>query len=192
MTARPLAPSANGEHLGLGADVDAARGFVEASRRWVGRQHLADDHLLLVAAGQRPDHRRAAIGLDMDVRGSTGRPARACSHRREGKEAAGEGSAMLASDRFGRRSCLHQAVALPVLGGGRARCDRSATAATRRPYGIMRPPGLGRPATHSMSSVRPAPIQAIDADDLAGANVERRAVDDGIVRRGPARLRCRC
>ena len=64
------APGAFGEEaedLGLGADVDAARGLVEEEDRGVGRQHLADDDLLLVAAGERADQRAAARGLDGDV-----------------------------------------------------------------------------------------------------------------------------
>ena len=33
----------------------------------IGRQHLADDDFLLIAAGQRTDHRPAAGGLDVNV-----------------------------------------------------------------------------------------------------------------------------
>ena len=45
------------EHFGLGADVDAAIGLIEQDDLGAGRQHLADDDFLLVAARQRSDRR---------------------------------------------------------------------------------------------------------------------------------------
>ena len=40
------------EDLALGADVDAAGRVVEQEHARLGQQHLAEDHLLLVAAGE--------------------------------------------------------------------------------------------------------------------------------------------
>ena len=41
------------EDLALGADVDAAGRVVEQEDPRLGQEHLAEDHLLLVAAGER-------------------------------------------------------------------------------------------------------------------------------------------
>ena len=41
------------ENLALGADIDAAGRIVEQQDARLGQQHLAEDHLLLVAAGER-------------------------------------------------------------------------------------------------------------------------------------------
>src|SRR5690606_6326103 len=55
------------EDFSLGADVDAAARLVEEHHGRPGGQHLADDDLLLVAAGEGTDHRPASAGLYVDV-----------------------------------------------------------------------------------------------------------------------------
>src|SRR5690606_15820734 len=55
------------EDFRLGADVDATARLVEKDDLRIGCQHLADDDLLLVAAGKRADGGRAAVGLDMHL-----------------------------------------------------------------------------------------------------------------------------
>ena len=52
------------EDLALGADVDAARRVVEQQDARLGEQHLAEDHLLLVAARQRAGRLLRARRLD--------------------------------------------------------------------------------------------------------------------------------
>ena len=170
------------EHLGLGADVDAARGLVEEDDRGVGRQHLADDDLLLVAAGERADHRAAAGGLDGDV------PDRAVDQLllalARGEEAAGEGADRGEREVLADGHRLHQAVALAVLGdedeaGGDALGDREAgdVAAVQQDAaaGGLQAAGDG---LHHLGAA--GAHQPVDADDLAGPHVEREAVDDGI------------
>src|SRR5574344_1049112 len=50
----------------LGADVDAAAGFVQKQNLRMSQEALADDHLLLVAAGQGQDGQAFVRHLDMD------------------------------------------------------------------------------------------------------------------------------
>ena len=61
-----------GVDLGLGADVDAAGGFVEDENLRLGGEPAGDDDLLLVAAGEGADallHRRGADAEVVDVAG---------------------------------------------------------------------------------------------------------------------------
>ncbi len=53
------------EYFGLGAEVDPPTRLVEQQDFRIGRQHLADDDLLLIAAGERTDGGRAAARLDL-------------------------------------------------------------------------------------------------------------------------------
>src|SRR5690606_14146070 len=55
------------EHFRLRADVDAAARLIEQDDFRLGRQHLADHDLLLVAAGKRTDCRFAAIRFDVHI-----------------------------------------------------------------------------------------------------------------------------
>ena len=162
---REAAPRAFGEqpeHLGLGADVDAAARLVEQDDRGVGRQHLADDDLLLVAAGERADHRAAAVGLDVDVAD------RAVDQRllalARGEEAAGEGADAGEREVLADGHRLHEAVALAVLGdeheaGGDALGDAEARRRRGRAAGRGRRRGAGGRRRISIISVRPAPIR---------------------------------
>src|SRR5574344_1331715 len=50
----------------LGADVDAAAGFVQEQNLRMSQEALADDHLLLVAAGQGQDGQAFVRHLDVD------------------------------------------------------------------------------------------------------------------------------
>ena len=65
-------------HLGLGADVDAARRVVEQQDRWPGLEPLGEHDLLLVAARQRARARVDRRRADLQAR----RPARARAARR--------------------------------------------------------------------------------------------------------------
>ena len=157
---RPLAEQA--EDLRLRADVDAAARLVEQHRLRLGGQHLADDDLLLVAAGQRPDRHAAAGRLHVDVADggvdqlrSRASGKAACRARRTRCSRATGWSPPSSSGR-GRRAGGPRARAK-----GPRRCDRRSRGRRRpRRRAATRPPASGtRPATASSSSVRPAPIR---------------------------------
>ena len=114
------------EDLALGADVDAARRIVEQEHARLGEQHLAEDHLLLVAARQRAGELLGRLGLDAQEVASSRRPAppRVAASRRPQREKRG----MTESVRFSRTLFgEEQALAAAVL-----RHQRDAVAAVER------------------------------------------------------------
>src|SRR5260221_1550275 len=60
-------PVDQGEDLGLGADVDAARRLVENEQFGAGREPFSDHDLLLIAAGQQADRLPRARRRDPDL-----------------------------------------------------------------------------------------------------------------------------
>ena len=55
------------EYFRLGTDIDATAWLVEQQHLGICGQHLADHHLLLIAARERTDGRSPAIRLDRDA-----------------------------------------------------------------------------------------------------------------------------
>ena len=72
-------PAHGAEDIGLGADIDAAARLVHQKHLRIGHQRLADDDLLLIAAGHRGDVEIRVRRLDREVadRVSNGRSSRA-------------------------------------------------------------------------------------------------------------------
>ena len=142
------------------ADVHAARRLIENQHRGLGRQPAREQHLLLVAAGELPDRRFDAGGLDAErldealrdrplLREATGTarsPARACS----------------ASTMFSRteRSAI-DAFGLALFGAQREPARdrvRGTVERTRPPFTTISPPSAAsRPNSSRASSVRPEP-----------------------------------
>ena len=73
--------------LGLGADVDAARGLVEDQDLRVRRQPAGEDDLLLVAAAQVADQLVGVRRRDLEQARCTGRRSRSCSAAARGSAA---------------------------------------------------------------------------------------------------------
>ena len=139
-------------HLGLGADVDAARGLVDDQQLGLGGQPLGDDHLLLVAAAHRGRGHVEGAGLDLELGGPrAGRPVLGAG----GEQAeAGEPAADPAGHVAGDRALGHQALLAAVLGDERhAGADRGA--------GVV---PLDRPAEQADR----ARVVRVDAEDGPG------------------------
>ena len=132
------------EDLALGADIDAARRVVEEEDARLGEQHLAEDHLLLVAARKRAGELVGRLRLDAQERRSSPRPAPSpCARLRKPKR---EKRGMTASVRFSRTLFdEEEPLAAAVL-----RHQRDAVAAGQR----MARPARRRPAC---PRARPSP-----------------------------------
>ena len=165
-------------HLGLRADVDAARRLVDDQHLRLGREPLRQHDLLLVAAGQVPT-------------GSLRRWYLSC--RRVAHSAASARSARAARCRPSRASApqpRHRRVARdrrgpsrgPAGAGPRARTPMpariaasgrpAAAAAARRPRRAP-PSGLSMPKIARATSQRPGADEPGERDDLARADLER-------------------
>ena len=102
------------EHLGLGADVDAAGGLVHQQHRGLGHQALGDDHLLLVAAGEG-QYRQVLVRhldvqiLDLRVHGLL---LGGIVHQKPGQKVGQRSQGGVLAD----VQALHKALPLPVLG----------------------------------------------------------------------------
>ena len=172
-----------GEDLALGPDVDAAGGLVEEEHGRIGHQQLADDDLLLVAAGQGGDRGSRPGGLDGDlVHPAPDAPGlRGPGDQASADHGAQTGEGEVAAD----AEQLDDAVALSVLGDepeatGDALADsepgdvlavQQHLAGGHRVAAGERLHQLGPPGAH----------QAVEAHDLAGAYV-----DGDVVHHDPA------
>jgi hypothetical protein len=161
------------KHLGLGADVDAAARLVQQDHLRVGGQHLADHDLLLIAAGERPDRRAAAGGLDMNIadRIVDQRLLAPARQQQTANESGDAGQRQVGADRH----CLHESVALAILGRKRQTGGDPIGDAQARNVGAFEPYAAAsqRHATRDRLQKLGAPRshQAIDADNLAGAHI---------------------
>ena len=168
------------EHLFLGADVDAAGGFVQEKHPGFGHQALADDHLLLVAAGQGGDRRfrrrrldaqRAEKGVDRLALGTV-------LHGKELRDLGETGKRQILAD----GEVLHQPVALPILRdkeqpGGNALGYRQLIdgPASDGDFATR----IGPEAEQAFEQFRAAGTQqTVDADDLAGPEIDADVIDE--------------
>src|SRR6185369_398885 len=162
------------EDLGLGPDVDAARGFIEQEQLRIGVEPLADHDLLLVAARQQADAlHRAGCGdaQPLDQRAGD-RHAPAWREPAAGKTVAQAGEQQV----VGHRPYQRQPLGLAAFGNERhpqrARADRAA--------GLRLAEYLDRPGGHTVGPEdrardlrAPRADQPGQPDDLAGVNVQR-------------------
>lgn len=164
----------------LGADVHAARRFVQDQHLGVLQRHLGQYHFLLVAAGKAGHRQARAGGLDAQAGDF------ALDGRQLGVAVDPRGPGVVGQagqrDVLGHAHQRHDAVALAIL-GHQAQAMRDRVGRAGDAHRLARHPYLGGAAAgigavdrrHEFGAARAH--QSGDAEDLAGAHLQGGAVD---------------